>query len=564
MPLALAQHPYGWLSLAPPVVAVVLAIATGRVYLSLLAGLLAGALVTTGGDPVRAVAELFEVHLWHSLIDHEKLRMFAFILAIGATIGLLYRSGGMQGFVDLVAPLARTRRSGQLTVWGAGLLIFFDDYSNTLLLGGTFRPVCDRLRISRAKLAYLVDSTAAPVAGLALISTWVAVEIDYIAEGIGNLKPEVSADASALDLFLGCLPYRFYVIQALILVPIIALLGREFGPMRREEQAALDAPEPLSEAESTIDEPAPQSSHWIFAATPLAMILAVVVYFLWTTGTAGLVGADLTSPKMAGWGYVREVLGKANATLSLFYGSIAGLATAVLISLAGRKLGPRGVASAALRGARGVAAALVILWLATAMSRMTGNRSVVGESGDPFQFSDYRLYTGDYLGERLTALSALPGAAQHVARFWPTIVMITACVVAFCTGTSFGTMGILMPMVLPLSLSTLEAAGLPADLSSPLLLGAIGAVMAGAIFGDHCSPISDTTILSSQSSGCDHMLHVGTQLPYALLVAGVTIVLGTIPIGFGVNVWLLLAVQTAALVAAVRLLGGRIESQSGG
>ncbi|RPH78350.1 MAG: Na+/H+ antiporter NhaC family protein, partial [Planctomycetaceae bacterium] len=209
------EHPYGWLSLLPPVVAIALAIVTRHAVMSLLVGVFCGALITTGGNFFLATYDVFEVHLWPTIIDPSKLRIFSFTMLMGGLVALVIRSGGMQGFVQLLAPLAKSRRGGQLTTWLMGMLIFFDDYANSLLLGNTFRPVCDRLRISREKLAYIVDSTAAPVAGLSLLSTWVAVEIDFIRQGldaIGN-----PTDLAPVPLFVASIPYRFYVLGALVL-----------------------------------------------------------------------------------------------------------------------------------------------------------------------------------------------------------------------------------------------------------------------------------------------------------------------------------------------------------
>ena len=185
-------HPYGWLSLLPPVLAVGLAIVTKRAVVSLFAAILCGTLITAGGDPLVTLHDFFEVHLWPALISESKLRLFSFTLLMGAMVGVIIRSGGMQGLIELISPLAKSRRSGQFTTWLLGLVIFFDDYCNTLLLGNTLRPVADRLRISREKLAYLVDSTAAPVAGLALLSTWVAVEVDCIGEGPARHPPRAT------------------------------------------------------------------------------------------------------------------------------------------------------------------------------------------------------------------------------------------------------------------------------------------------------------------------------------------------------------------------------------
>ena len=231
----MTEHPFGWLSLLPPLVAIALAIATRRIVLSLVVGIFAGSLVMSGGDLLTAVYHTWETHLWRTFTDPGKLRVFSFTLLMGAMVGVISASGGMRGLVDLVSPFASNRRRGQLATWMMGLLVFFDDYANTMLLGSTLRPICDRLRISREKLAYLVDSTAAPVAGLAPLSTWVAVEIDYIGNGLDSIGDD---GLSAFALFLASIPYRFYIWSALLLVPMVAFLGRDFGAMVGAERAA--------------------------------------------------------------------------------------------------------------------------------------------------------------------------------------------------------------------------------------------------------------------------------------------------------------------------------------
>ena len=239
------EHPYGWLSIAPPLVAVVLAIATRRILASLVAGLAFGAMVTAGGQPVTALIDLFETHLWQTAIDAEKLRVFAFSLLLSAMIGVIQVSGGMRGLVELLTPWARSRRSGQLVTWLLGLLVFFDDYANCLLVGGTMRATSDRLRISREKLAFLVDSTAAPVAGVAVISTWIAIELEYIREGLLNLDPQLATGLNPFELFIACIPYRFYVIQMLLFLPLMAMLRRDFGPMLAAERRAAAGGSPV-------------------------------------------------------------------------------------------------------------------------------------------------------------------------------------------------------------------------------------------------------------------------------------------------------------------------------
>lgn len=559
----MTEHPFGWFSLAPPVVAVVLAIATRRVLVSLLAGLAIGALVTCGGNPINALVDLLEIHLWSTLTDPGKLRVFAFTLLLSAMIGVIQVAGGMRGLVNLITPWARSRRSGQLATWCLGLVIFFDDYANSLLLGSTLRPTCDRLKISREKLAFLVDSTAAPVAGLALVSTWIAVEIDYVGEGIANLESHLAAGLNPFELFVACIPYRFYVIQALLFVPIVALMRRDFGPMLRAEQIAAAGQQSATATSRFADDLYDdglgiETTHWSNAVVPLGVTLAVVIWLIFATGAASIAGSQ---PELTGFAWLRRSIGAADSSVALYYGALAGLTLAVLIARWRVGVAAVRVIGAAGRGARVMLPAIAILWLASTMSRMTSNKSVDGQpSTTAYEFQEQRLYTGDFLKEQLVAASG--GDSAAFASWLPTIVFLLSAVVSFCTGTSYGTMGILVPMVVPLVSAAIGAAA-PGDLAaSPIFLCALGSVLAGAVFGDHCSPISDTTILSSVASGCDHIAHVRTQLPYAMLVAGVATLLGTILVGHGTSVWLLLPLQTAVLVGALWLLGRPVDPQS--
>ncbi|MEM6329375.1 MAG: Na+/H+ antiporter NhaC family protein [Planctomycetota bacterium] len=553
------DHPYGWLSLAPPAATVLLAIVTKRAVLSLLIGLFVGALILTGGNPYAALIETLETHLWATLADPWQLRLFGFLVLIGAMIGVVNRSGGMHGLVRLITPLARTRRSGQMATWLAGLIVFFDDYTNTLLVGATMRSTCDRLRISREKLAYLVDSTAAPVAGLALLSTWVAVEIDFIKDGLQACEPALVEGYTPLDVFLGCIPYRFYIIQALLFVPIVALVGRDFGPMRRAEQEASErggASDPAGADQDPQQSPI-RPSHWANAVVPLAVTLAVVLALLVQTGRVGA-----TPEMLAGlgfWGRAQVVFGQADTPLALFYGAGIGLATAWGMAVGRRLISPANAADAAYGGVRAIVPGMMILLLATTLAGMTQpGEPPSGQTDDPFPNRAERLYTGAFLQSLLPTAEENQAASTAIALSLPTVVFLMAAVVAFSTGTSFGTMGILFPVIAPVAFASLgPAAG--EMFSEPMLLATFGAVLSGAIFGDHCSPISDTTVLSSQASGCDHVAHVVTQMPYALTVAGVCVLLGTAPLALGVPVLVLLPLQTAALVAIALFCGQRIE-----
>lgn len=524
-------HPYGWTCLLPPLVAIALAIATRRVLASLLAGVFTGAMILASYHPLTAAVDTVRSHLWPSLVDGDHLRVFGFTLLMGVMVGIVHRGGGMHGIVDRLSPLARTRRGGQITTWALGLIVFFDDYANTLLLGGTMRPLADRLKISREKLAYLVDSTAAPVSGLAIVSTWIAGELGYIEDGYAQLPIEGSS-VDAFGVFMASVPYRFYVLWALAFVPLVGWLNRDFGPMLRAEKRAStrnDRANQKVNLGTDVELPEAMPRRWHNAAIPIGVAVGLTLVLLWVTGTAKVEEMPEVEPTLL------NIIGNGNSYQSLLYGSLAGAIAAALWIGAQRLMPPAEMAKAAFRGGRQMSAALFILWFAWSLSTMTGKD---------------HLQTGKYLG------SLLEG---NVAVHWmPSIVFLLAAAVAFSTGTSWGTMGILMPLVISATYDLLAAGGAadPATLvNHPILIASIGGVLAGAIFGDHCSPISDTTILSSQASGCDHIAHVRTQLPYALLVGACSVLLGTIPVGFGVSPWIMLPIGIAVLAGILMTCG---------
>lgn len=549
------EHPYGPLSLLPPLAAIVLAIVTRRVVFSLCSGVFLGALILSGGNPWRAVAAMLEDHLWTSLTDPAHLRVFAFTALMGAMVGVVHRSGGMLGVVQLLAPWARGRRSGQIVTWLLGLAVFFDDYANTLLLGTTLRPLADRLGISREKLAYLADSTAAPVAGLALVSTWVAGEIGFIQAGFAGLDTG-AAEVDAFRIFVATIPYRFYVLWALMLVPLVALLGRDIGSMWHAERRALAKlrhrdESPADRSQSVHADVPPR---WHNAVLPVLVVIGVTGWLLIATGRQSLTGetrkpgaesgaapvpAEQVDPPapadrpVPGW---LDSFAAGDSYLALLYGSLAGLVTAVLWVRWQGTVPWDELRAAGLGGARQMLPALIVLWLAWALSAMTDQD---------------RLGTAVYLGQLLEGRISAP--------WLPTAVFVLSSLVAFSTGTSWGTMGILMPLVIRVAWQVLSADGRPDAIHDPLLLATIGSVLAGAIFGDHCSPLSDTTILSSHASGCNHVEHVRTQMPYALLAGGVAILVGTLPVGFGANPWLMPPLAAAALVVGLFLFGRRVD-----
>jgi Na+/H+ antiporter NhaC len=531
-------HAFGAWSLLPPALAIVLSILTRQVIFALAAGVYAGALLLAGGNPIRAGADAVTMHLWPSLASWDHQQVIVFTLLMGAMVGIVHRSGGMHGIVDKLAPLARSRRGGQLVTWLLGLVIFFDDYTNTLLLGTTMRPLADRLRISREKLAYLVDSTAAPVAGLAIVSTWVAVEIGFVQDGLDKLAGEDAA-ADAFMVFVGTIPYRFYVLWALLFVPLVAWLGRDFGPMwAAESRAAAEPPRPTAREPNVSRKTSGAAEaitprHWLLAIGPIVAALAVIVGYILYSGIRQTQSDSDTAPSLI------NIVGRGDSYSALVYGSLVGLLAAAVFAWCARALTLRTILRAAFRGARLMVPALAILWLAWSLSRVCER--------------DF-LATGDYLAGLLQ---------QRVAATWlPTLVFLIASAVAFATGTSWGTMSILIPLVVPVTHQILSAETAGASVEHPIFLASVGSVLAGSIFGDHCSPISDTTVLSSLASGCHHLAHVWTQLPYALVVALVSVLAGTLPVAWGVSVWWLLAIGPCLLVILLRCCGRRVPDNT--
>jgi Na+/H+ antiporter NhaC len=565
------DHPFGWWSLAPPLVAIVLAITTRRVIASLSFGLLAGVLIWQSGMspdlPTQAVpsgaveieaanppslglrivqvGKALTILLRNSLAapqedgswDVGNIKILLFTLIMGAMVGTVYQNGGMSAVANSVATWANSRRRGQLATWMLGLIVFIDDYANALLLGNTMRPVTDRLRISREKLAYIVDSTAAPVSGLALVSTWVAGELSYIQEGLKGVTFLPGTKVDAFALFVLTIPTRFYVLWALLFVAIVAWMQRDFGPMLTAERRAAAGDPVGSEASSTkaggkqLDLPA--AGHWASAVIPI--LLTVSVTFAWII-YSGM--RNLEHPVLNTLSGLVDVFGEASTSDALILGSLSGWIAGLLAGLlAGMRRAWVSLLRGSFTGAQHVIPACFILWLAWA----------VGDIADP---------------DHLRTASFLANAIQSVVAPWalPTAIFVLASFVAFSTGTSWGTMGILMPIVLPTVASVLAAGG-PVSGTDPILVASVAGVLSGAIWGDHCSPISDTTVLSSVASGCDHIAHVRTQMPYALLVGCVSIVCGTLLIGCGVSVWITHLLGITTLIVALRVFGKEVIDQ---
>jgi Na+/H+ antiporter NhaC len=542
-----APYAPGWYSLLPPLVAIVLALIFREVITALFAGVWLGALAVAGYNPIAAVWRVVDTFAVPALGDVEggQTQIIVFSLLLGGMVGIIAKNGGTLGIVEAVRPLATTPRRGKIATWLAGLAIFFDDYANTLLVGNTMRPVTDRLRISREKLAYVVDSTAAPVAAMVPISTWVGYEISLIADGFriaaeqnpGNATlVESLQSASPFTVFLETIPFLFYPILALAFVFLTSFMDRDFGEMARAERRAARGDGLhragamlATDTSGTVMDPKEGAPHrWWNAALPVLTVILVVLGGLYATGRAG------TEPGAS----LMDVLGAADPFATLLWGSLAGCIVAIVLSILQRILTPTEAIESFLGGVRAMMIAMIILVLAWSLGAVTEE---VG--------------TAPFLAKILSG--ALPLALI------PMVVFATSAVIAFSTGTSWATMAILVPLVVPLTISLGGGVGFePGAANYHLLLGSISSVLAGAIFGDHCSPISDTTVLSSMASASDHVDHVRTQLPYALTVALVGMIVGDLGTALGLPNWIALLTGVVILWIVLRIWGQRILEEA--
>ncbi len=534
-----------WFSILPPLFAIVLALVFHEVVSSLFLGLWLGCLFLAGYNPFAALLMTIDRFIMPALADASHASIVIFSLLLGGMVGLMTRMGGTRAIVEAVTPLATTPRRAQLATWLAGLAVFFDDYANTLIVGNTMRPLTDMRGISREKLAYIVDSTAAPVSAIVFVSTWVGYEISLIGDGMrlavdqgvatGAVAEQLTA-ASPFGVFLMSIPYLFYPILAIFAVALIAISRRDFGPMLRAEQRAASGGglyRPGAQLAADLEaelgaEPDGTPLRWWNGMLPVLTVVVVVLAGLAWTGTRGLSEAGTTGFQETS----RYILNNTDAFSTLLWGSLMGCVVAIGLATSQRILTLSQSVTALIGGMKAMVLAMVILVLAWSLGEVTSSLSTAS-------------FLSSVLSERLP-LSLLPAT-----------VFVVAALIAFATGTSWATMAILIPLVVPLAVAL--GGGLGGGAATGAFVGGIAAVLAGAIFGDHCSPISDTTVLSSMASGCDHVDHVRTQLPYALVVAGVSllalIVLGTV---LGSSPWGALAmivVGSAALYAIVRTLG---------
>ncbi len=533
-----------WWSAIPPLLVIVMALVFREVIGSLLIGIFTGAIVSGYymAGPMGLVSGFFkamDTYLVDAFYDRGHISVIIFSTAIGGIVAVISKNGGMQAVVNTFSKKADTAKSGQMATWMLGIAIFFDDYANTLVVGNTMRSLTDKLRISREKLAYIVDSTAAPVAAIALITTWIGAELGYIEGALAVIesKGQGAVEMNAYAVFLNSLGYAFYPVFALLLIVIIIYQGRDFGPMYTAEVNARkglpsNAHAKLESANS--DEFKPQEGaplRKINALIPLAIVIFGTVAGLFITGYDASVWAD------EGLRFGQKLsftIGASDSYQALLWASISGLIVAVLMTAAQKIMTYSTAVETAVNGFKTMMSAVVILLLAWALASLT-----------------QQMHTADYLAT-LAGDSVAPWAV-------PGITFVIAAVVSFSTGSAWGTMAIVYPLMLPLSWELSIASGVEAQEGMQYFFNVTSCVLAGAVLGDHCSPISDTTILSSLATQCNHIEHVRTQLPYALTAGLVALVFTVLSATVGLPWYLCYALGIGLLVIIVRFIGRRIE-----
>lgn len=524
-----------WTSILPPLIAILLALVLKEVLLALFLGIFSGALLIALGSGETFPGALFvaftssvDTYLIQAMNDSSHLSIIVFSLLIGSMVALITYNGGMKGIVDLISKWAVNAKSGQFATYFMGIAIFFDDYANTLVVGNTMRPLTDRLKVSREKLAYIVDSTAAPIAAVAFITTWIGAELSYIQAGMDHIQ----LNASAYSVFINSLAYSFYPLLTLAFVGMLVWSGREFGPMLNAERRMIFQPF-VTKDNSVIAESVEGPNRWYNAALPVFTIVFLTVFFLIRSGL-----------REVGWndsiGFSRNlsaILGASDTYRSLLWSSSAGVLVALLLTWSQKLAGVRKSAELIVDGIKSMMTAMIILVLAWSLASVTE-----------------ALHTAEFLTHILSE-------ANMAVQWMPAITFVMAGLIAFATGTSWGTMAILYPLVIPAIWSMSMASGLPEGESLELLYQTISVVLAGAVMGDHCSPISDTTIMSSLASSCDHIEHVRTQMPYALTVGGVSLLVGIIPVSFGIPAYVSFFFSLLILLMIIRWVGKKPSSE---
>jgi len=561
-----------WWSIVPPLVAIILALLFRQVLLALFMGILAGSWVVSGMpfSPYGLMRSFFHVidhYIIGALNSSSHLSVIVFSVMIGGVVAIISRNGGMAGIVKKFAPMAKGPKSTQFLAWLLGVAIFFDDYANSLIVGNTVRPMTDKFRISREKLAYIVDSTAAPIAAVAFITTWIGAELGYISSVMPTLTG-LENPPSAYSVFLSSLSYSFYSFFTLVFILIIIFTGKDYGAMFQAESRARITGRVFEKAGDSItdddmDELEPVEGaplRWINGFLPVFIVVFGTLMGLIDTGMEtcyfalvdqgvdlahnswGTVWANLGALDTGGdVGMVRKLgilVGNSDSYAALLWASMSAVVVAVFMTVVQRIMPLTESIETVVAGFKTMVPALLILILAWSLATTTEELSTA-------EFLTTAL--GDSLSPYMV----------------PVVVFILAALIAFSTGSSWSTMAILYPIAMPMVWIISQNAGLDLDTSMELLYNVIAVVLSASVLGDHCSPISDTTILSSLACNCNHIDHVKTQLPYALTVGLVSIIMTYVSTAFGTPFLLNFVLGVAVLFGIVMLLGREVPLAEG-
>ncbi|RKP14897.1 Na+/H+ antiporter family-domain-containing protein [Piptocephalis cylindrospora] len=522
----------GWLTLAPVVFLITVALITKQVLLALFTGVFLSATVIFGFNPLTGFLRASDHYMVQAIADSENAKVLLFTWWLAGLIALIQRSGGAQGLASVVTRWATDRWKGLWVTFGLGCLIFFDDFASCLIVGTNMVVVTDQLMVSREKLSFFVHATSSPPASIAPLSSWIGYEVGLIAAELHKLDIK----AEPFMIFIRTIPYRFYPIYMLVFLVIINFMKRDFGPMLTAERRAVregrvSPVEDVEGAEGTEDAIKPiegKPRRWINAILPIACNVFIIVLSIFVTGYYATVELEKAGETVV---YNAATLaGNGDSYGSLIY---AALATSILSIILYKVQGILTIADSLLHwtmGIKDVVEPVLILILAWAMGAAMND-----------------LQTAEFIVSGLrTSLDA------HLL---PTLVFLTSCVISFVTGTSWGTMAVLFPLAVPLANALSPG-------SEEAIVDVVASILTGAIFGDQCSPISGTSVMSALASKCPLAAHVTTQLPYALVVAVIAIIFGYIPSGYGLFPhWVGIILGSVALVGVVWLIGSKVEDE---
>ena len=558
-------------SILPPLMAILLALLFKQVLLALFIGILSGSWLVAGMplSPYAILQSLLNVidhYIIGALNDGSHLSVLVFSIMIGGVVAVISRNGGMAGVVMKLEPLAKGPQSTQFVIWLLGVAIFFDDYANSLIVGNTMRPLTDKYRISREKLAYIVDSTAAPISAIAFITTWIGAELGYIGDAIPNLSGMEDAP-SAYSIFLSSLKYSFYSLFTLIFILLLIYFKRDYGPMYKAEKRARTTGKVFeTEGEAISDEDMEELEpvegaplRWMNGFIPILTIILGTLMGLLETGMqscynqiidAGIVLENnswtivwsnlATLDGEGSIGALRKlglIVGNADSYNALLWASMLAIIVAIIMTVSQKIMSLSDSIETVIKGFKTMMPALLILIMAWSLATTTEE-----------------LCTAEFL-TNLLGDSLSPYMV-------PPVVFILAALIAFSTGSSWSTMAILYPIAIPLSWTISNHAGIDTSIAMELLFNTIAVVLSASVLGDHCSPISDTTILSSMASNCNHIDHVKTQMPYALTVGMISLLLTYFSTAYSLPFVLNLTIGVLMMIMVVFVFGKKMGEET--